>query len=338
MWATIGYDQTQKFLARGLDAGHVAHAYLITGPAHVGKTTLALDLARALNCLQPEPPCGECLSCLKIAHGTHPDVRVVEPGQVKDGEGTASEGAGGGDIITIGQIRALQHESSLSPFEGRRRVYILSDFEKASTEAANCLLKTLEEPPASVILVLTAQAMGSLLPTIVSRCQVLRLHRLPVAKVREALVKRWKVEPERAGMLANLSMGRLGWAVQASQDERLFAQRRADLDELLSALGEDRLARMDRALKLSQRRDALPDVLRQWFVWWRDVLLFQMDCPQLAINSDRKGVLQAHAETYDSKCILRCLGQVRSTYRWLQQNANARLAMEALLLQLPEAT
>jgi DNA polymerase-3 subunit delta' len=265
-------------------------------------------------------------------------VRVVEPGQINGGEEAVSEGTGGGDTITIGQIRALQHESSLSPFEGKKRVYVLSDFEKASTEAANCLLKTLEEPPANVVLVLTAQGLGSLLPTIVSRCQVLRLHRLPLADVQEALVERWKVEPEQAGMLAKLSMGRLGWAVQAFQDEQLFDQRRADLDELLDALGEDRLARMERALKLSRRRDALPEVLKQWFIWWRDVLLFQMNCSQLAINSDRKMALQAHAEAYESKSILKFLSQVRNTYRWLRQNANARLAMEALLLQLPEAT
>jgi len=158
VWQVVGHEWAVELLKRSLTNGRVAHAYLLTGPPQIGKTTLALNFAQALNCQNPEGPCGECLSCRKIAHGTHPDVRVIE---------------GQGGTIKIDQIRALQRQAALSCTEGRWKVFILRQMERATTEAANCLLKTLEEPPAHVILVLTASEADALPPTIVSRCQVL---------------------------------------------------------------------------------------------------------------------------------------------------------------------
>ena len=154
-WQTVGHDWAVTLLRRSLAGGRVAHAYLFSGPPQIGKTRLALELAQALNCAQPDPPCGRCPSCLKIARGTHPDVRLVE-----------GEGAGGS--LKIDQVRALQREAALAPYEGRYRVFILRQMDRATLEAANCLLKTLEEPPGHVVLGLTAVYPESLPLTIVS--------------------------------------------------------------------------------------------------------------------------------------------------------------------------
>ena len=161
-WQIIGHDWAVDLLRRSLEAGRMAHAYLMSGPSQVGKTTLALALAKALNCTYADPPCGHCPSCLQIEHGTHPDVQLIV-------------GDGARESIKIEQIRVLQREAVLSPYEGGYRVFVLRRIDRASVEAANSLLKTLEEPPPHVVLVLTALDPEALPATIVSRCQRLDL-------------------------------------------------------------------------------------------------------------------------------------------------------------------
>jgi len=161
-WQIIGHDWAVTFLQQSLATGRVAHAYLFTGPPQIGKRTLARGLAQALNCTGTQPPCGQCQSCQKVSKGTHPDVRIIE-----------GEGAGGS--IKIDQVRAVKREAMLSSYEGRFRVYILRHVDMASLEAANSLLKILEEPPEHVVLVLTAVQPESLPATVVSRCQRLDL-------------------------------------------------------------------------------------------------------------------------------------------------------------------
>ncbi|MGC9335498.1 MAG: DNA polymerase III subunit delta', partial [Anaerolineae bacterium] len=128
-WGVIGHDWAVALLREGLAKGRAAHAYLFSGPPQIGKTHLALALAQALNCEQPDPPCSDCPSCRRIAARTHPDVRLI-----------AGEGAG--DSIKIDQVRDLQRESILLPYEGRCRVFVLQRMDQATIEAANSLLKT----------------------------------------------------------------------------------------------------------------------------------------------------------------------------------------------------
>ena len=150
MWSVIGQTRAVSLLQRSLERGSLAHAYLFVGPAHVGKMTLALNLAQALNCAAAEPPCGQCLSCQKIASAKHADVQIV--GLNRDGDSDEPRPRA---EISIDQIRQVQHSASLPPFEGRHKVFIIDGAELLSTEAANCLLKTLEEPVGKVIFLLT---------------------------------------------------------------------------------------------------------------------------------------------------------------------------------------
>jgi len=139
MWRVIGQERMVSLLRRSLDKGIVAHAYLFTGPPHIGKMTLALDLARALNCEATKPPCGECVSCQKIDQGKHADVQIIGLNSINDTSGDKRQAE-----ISIDQIRQLQHSANLPPFEGRCKVFIIDRAEFLSIEAANCLLKTLD--------------------------------------------------------------------------------------------------------------------------------------------------------------------------------------------------
>jgi DNA polymerase-3 subunit delta' len=289
----------------------------------VGKTTLARALAAALLCQgEGDPPCGACRACRLVASGNHPDLHVLE-----------SERAGAS--LKIEQVRDLQHQLSLTPVEARWRVAILRRFEEATTSAANALLKTLEEPPPYVVLAVLASDADRLLPTIVSRCQQVPLRPLPVGVVREALIERWNAVPEQAELLAHLSGGRLGWAVR-TLDDRAALQRRArrldDLDRLLSAPVVERFRYAER---LARDAVATQETLDLWTGWWRDVLLLAAEADAPLTNVDRRGALRDHARRFGVERSGAVVEALRSAADRLSRNANARLTLEVLMLDLP---
>jgi DNA polymerase-3 subunit delta' len=320
-WGIIGHDWAVELLRRTLITGRVAHAYLFSGPPQIGKITLALALAQALNCAQPDPPCGHCVSCQKIERRTHPDVRLIV-------------GEGAGESIKIDQVRALQRIAVLSPYEGRYRVFVLRRMDLASTEAANSLLKTLEEPPGHVILCLTAVQAEALPATVVSRCQ--RLDLRPAAReVVENTLKEGGIPTSRAQLLARLSAGRVGWALGASRDDGTLRQRQQDLDQLIELLSSDRVERLDFAWKASRDPDRSRHLIDLWSSWWRDLLLVCGERECHLVNIDRSDELGSAAGQTTLSQAWAALSALQATSAQLEANVNARLALEGLLLKLP---
>ncbi|MCS6844166.1 MAG: DNA polymerase III subunit delta' [Caldilineales bacterium] len=325
-WPIVGHEWAVSWLQQSLLADRFPHALLITGPAQVGKRTLALATAAALNCQGEPKPCGRCRSCRKVAHGTHPDVRLVQAEAGKSGR----EG-----ILKIDQVRELQREAALAPMEGRYKVFILRELERANLPAANALLKTLEEPPASVVLLLTSVRPHALLPTVVSRCQVLALRPLPIAQVAEALRTRWGGEAEQAELLARLSGGRLGWAVERLTDGRAWEERAQRLQDLARLLEEGRAARLAYAEALSRSPDAVVPTLSLWTSWCRDVLLVQQGLQAHISNIDLAPALAHQASRLPPQQVVDFLRRLQAAAAQLNQNANVRLLLETLALRLP---
>jgi len=296
--------------------------------------TLALNLAQALNCEADKPPCGECASCQKIALDKHADVQIIGLTQNRD-----SAEAKPRVEISIDQIRQMQHSASLPPFEGRHKAFIIDQAERLSTEAANCLLKTLEEPVAKVIFILLATNDRLLPATVVSRCQRLELPPIAATEVEATLNSGWGIEPQRAKLLARLCHGCLGWAVSAALDDdllKLRAQRIERLVDIADADCEERFAYAAQlAAQFSQNRGLVQEELDLWLDWWRDLLLIKAGCRDIITNVDLEASLIEVAGSYSLAQIKAVISSIQAAGKQLRQNANPRLVLEVLMLDIP---
>src|SRR5262245_52754063 len=240
-WGIIGHEWAIDLLRRSIAGGRVAHAYLISGPAGVGKALLALRLAQVLNCEGGDlDPCLVCRSCKRIARGNHPDVRIA--GMASQAQGLKPDEAARQKELKIDTVREWQSDINLRPYEGRRRVFILHDAEKLTDAAANAMLKTLEEPPPYATIVLVANTGGDLLPTIVSRCQPLRLRPVPRAEVAAALRERYGLPEGDAQLLAAWSGGRVGWALRMVEAPDELEARQEQIEALVLLHAPPRVA------------------------------------------------------------------------------------------------
>ena len=334
MWQVVGQSKLVSLLQRSLEGEAVAHAYLLVGPPHVGKMTLALDLAKALNCKASDPPCGVCDSCQKIVLAKHADVQII--GLTTNGDSVEAKPRA---EIGIDQVRQMQHSASLPPFEGRYKIFIINGAELLSNEAANCLLKTLEEPVGRVIFILLTTKDKSLPATVISRCQRLELLPLAATEVEAALNSRWGIEPQKAKLLARLSHGCLGWAVSAAVDGDLLQQRAEQLKRLLDVIGANYEQRFAYAAQLvdqfSHRRESVQEILDLWLDWWRDLLLVKVGCSDTITNIDLEATLIEWARGFSLAQIRAFINGIQAAGEQLRENANPRLVLEVLMLSMP---
>lgn len=331
MWQIIGQTRAVSLLQHSLESGNLAHAYLFVGPSHVGKMTLAVHLAQALNCEAAGRPCLECPPCQKISANSHADVQVIGLARNED--------AGEAMLISIGQIEDLQHDANLPPFEGKHKVFIIDPAELLSLPAANRLLKTLEEPAEKVTFILLTINEKLLPATVVSRCQRLELPPMPIAEESSALTDRLGVEPERARLLAGLSHGCPGWALSVAGDDSLLQQRDQELNRLLDIIKADydeRFAYVAQlAARFNQNRGAVYDILDLWLDYWRDLMLVKLGSHDMITNIDRRDELVETARGYQLAQIKSFIESIKSAAEQLRQNVNTRLALEVLMLDIP---
>ncbi len=335
MWNVIGHEAAVSLLQRGLEKGTIAHAYLFVGPAHIGKMTLAINLAQAMNCASSDRPCGVCDSCRRIAEGKHADIQTIKLEQGGEtGETT------GKTRISVEQIDQILHSVNLPPFEGKYKVFIIDGLEFLSIAAANRMLKTLEEPVGNVIFILLTVNEAMVPATVISRCQRIEFFPLALSLIEKALMTRWGVEPEKAELLSRLSAGCPGWAVAMSKDNALLQQRNDWLNEWLDVIEADFDRRFTFVAKMTERytqnRETVQQKLALLLDWWRDVLLIKVGNGEAIINIDREDELKETAADCNLAQIRQFIGSVKSAMSQLRQNVNPQLALEVLMLNVPE--
>src|SRR4030042_3783309 len=331
----IGHQRIWNFLIQSVAKERLAHAYLFVGPPQLGKKKVALEFAKLLQCetsakeLKSCFPCGKCRSCLLIERNQHPDVLLIEPGVVDDSS-KETEQSSRRHEIKIEQVRLLQHQINLSPYSGKRKIVIIDLAEYMTQEAANCLLKTLEEPPQKSILILVSSAWQRFLPTIISRCQLIKflpVKRNLVAKGIEQLGLSSKLKIDQ---VARYACGRQGVAVKIQREPQFLAKSIELAEELHKLLKKNLTDRFSYAKDLSQKSALVQETLDQWVIWLRDLLLGAVGKEDLAVlpGGDFKNI-------FSLRQISRTIKNINHSQRLLQDNSlNSRLILEHLMIKI----
>ena len=309
----IGHQQIIKQLQHAVDIDHIAGAYLFAGMSNVGKETVALYFSKSINCLDlVHRPCDNCLACHKINTGNHPDFQIVRPD---------------GKQIKIDQIRQLQRQVVFQPIEGRRKLYIITEADRMNLEAANCLLKTLEEPPAKSVLILLTSHLDALLPTIRSRCQIISFQPLPVTELVEVLTDRFDVAVDHASSIATLSQGAVGKAFALIEDKGLTVM--DQIPEVVTTT--DRLS----AFRIAEQLGEDLTQLDQLVTWYRDLLLVRQSTSfDLLTHRNYLESLQQIAGRYSRIHLQSAIKAIFETKRLIERNVNVTLALEVLVFKL----
>src|SRR5690554_1806596 len=321
----IGQEAAIQIIRDELLSGRLHHAYLFMGKEGMGKKTLALQFARALNCKEEEADsCESCLCCRKIMHFNHPDVRLIE---IEEGYS-----------IKIEQIRELQKDIAFKPYEAERKVYIIDGADLMTEEAANSLLKTLEDPPKYAIIILLAEKGDKLLPTVISRCQQLSLAEIPVETLEELLLERG-ADRNTATLLARLAEGSLGYALRMLEEEEYLAFRQELLDFLNNLPGTNALEIFEKSGDFARVMDEDTDetafpVFDLILNWYRDIILYNQGAQKQIINIDYMESIIALNKIYRLEELIGIIEEINNIRKMVNSNVKKELALEVLFFKI----
>ncbi|MGB9804241.1 DNA polymerase III subunit delta' [Desulfofundulus sp.] len=322
----IGHGEIVRALRRAVEQDRVSHAYLFAGPDGVGKTTTALAFGAALLCRYPGSgdACGKCRDCRQVAGQNHPDLHRIAPD---------------GASIKIGQVREMLHRIALSPYQGQRQIFLVEQADMMTGEAANCLLKTLEEPPAGTVIILISGRPQALLPTILSRCQIFTFHPLPAGQVVSILQKEMAASRGELELLARLTGGCPGRAVRLAGVDGGYSAFRQRVVDLAAGLGRASFTEACRqAALLAEDKELALACLEFFLLWYRDLLVWkETGAGGLLFNQDYLSLVEREARFYSSTRLLAMIREIEKTRDSLMANVNTRLALEVLFMRLAGA-
>lgn len=318
----VGQKAAVRILQDELEDGRVQHAYLFLGKDGVGKKALALELTKAILCEKKDiDSCGSCLACRKIDHSNHPDLGVL----------TVEEGRS----IKIDQIRSLQKDIAYKPYESQKRIYIIEDADKMTPEAANCLLKTLEEPPGYAVIILLAEEIDRLLPTVISRCQEIQLRTIPENMIKRELINTGYKE-DLAEILARLADGSLGTAFKLAEDEDFFDNRTRIL-KILCNLPEmnsfNIFKNVDFLMDILKNKDDFP-LFHLILSWYRDIILYNQGYKEKLVNTDYIERLQQQKDIYSLPELIAIVELVNKIKSYVDRSVKKDLALQVMLFKI----
>jgi len=328
----LANDRIKKLLQRAVTEGRIGQSLLMAGPRGVGKHQFAIALAQALNCerLNNGDACGECIACRKIARNEHADVRTI----LRESQDPLFKKESKSQFIKIEQTRALSEQAQFRPYEGRRRIFIIDDAEWLRHEAANSLLKTLEEPPATSLIILITAKPFALLDTIRSRCLMLNFAPLSATEIERHLGARDKA-PDEARLRARLACGSIGRAIEI--DLSRYREMRNLLVDLIETLAFSRSSAklLAAAEHLGRRleKDEFEESLDALMVLLGDLFYLKLRGVEGPLtNADITERLARAADALTVEQITELTDQIELLLRALPRNVNRQLAMDALLI------
>lgn len=316
----LGQEYAIRAFDKSYEKGRIAHAYIIAGPDGVGKSLFAMYIASTLMCIGEDKPCGKCNQCMKIEHGNHPDLRVVSADKKS---------------IGVDDIRDVINEVYTKPYEGDRKVIIIKNSDIITIQGQNAILKTLEEPSKDTTIILTVENINLLLDTIISRCQVIKLGRIPTDMIYEFLIKKG-VEKDKAFTAANLSDGIVGNGLKFLDDK--FLRLRNETIRIARDMARSGpLGALEASSFFLENRDNIDIILDILISWYRDVIVLKhVNSGENLINKDYYDFLVEEGQILSYNKLYSIMEIIDSTREKMRANANFQLAVEVMLLNIQE--
>ena len=319
----IGHEQIIEHISTAVRTGKVSHAYLFHGEKGSGKHFLSHYFAKLLQCehRDKDQPCCACKSCLQAESGNHPDIVTITHEKASVG---------------VDEIREqLNADIAIKPYSSPYKIYLIPDADKMTEQAQNALLKTIEEPPAYGVVMLLADNINRMLPTIRSRCIALPVKGVEAAKLRQYLIEEYQVDPDRAQMAADFSGGNIGRAERYALSEE-FAEVKDSIIRFLRKMDETELHEMMETVKqMTQMKLQIRDCIELMMLWFRDILVLKATGdPNRLVYKDEYHVISSQAEDRDYASIEAALEAMDQTKRRLEANVNFETAVELMLLAM----
>lgn len=321
----VGQERAIKILTKSLKENKISSSYIFVGREGTGKKLTAIEFTKAVNCLNLNKDleaCEDCQSCSEISKQRSPDLKIIEP--IKNS-------------IKIEQIREMRKEIGLKPFKNRKKIYIIDKAERMTIEASNCLLKTIEEPPYYAIIILICSKIDPILPTIVSRCQIINFGLISSYKIKEFLLNKNKnIEKEKAEIISKLAQGSIGSALKLLSAEEYFIRREEVLDYLSTIspgkYGDDIFTKVE---KMVSEIDRVEEILEMIKLWYRDILIIKNTGDQKYIaNCDKLEILEEKSKIYSQEILIDILDYLEKVEEYLIKNVNKRLIFERLYIKM----
>src|SRR6056297_3730902 len=317
-----GQTKTKRILKDSIKKNRISHAYLFTGNNGLGKSEMAGEFAQAIFCENNiADGCGECLSCKKIEHGNHPDFHKI---MVEEDHKN----------ILIDQIRDLQKEISYKPYESDHKVYIIDQAERMTIQAQNSLLKTLEEPPEYAIIILTNENKNELIPTIVSRCQEVKLYNQSKDVIKDYLKKHYNLSPKKSLLYATIARGKYKKAVNLSLKEDFIDNREVIIKFITNIDKKDNFAIYNFSEKLVELSDTDFPLFELMLSLLRDILVMKRDVKDNIINFDYKELISNTVDKFDIYKIYELTGMVNKYNDYSDKNIKKELLFPSLLFKI----
>ena len=319
----IGQNEVKNSLKKSLSEDRVGHAYIFSGPAGMGKKTIAHIFAGLLLCENPQDgaACGRCTPCLLFNNGSNPDYHRINPEEAS---------------IGVDLIREIQGDVAIKPMYSKRKVYVIEDSVKMTEQAQNCLLKTFEEPPSYVVVILLTTNYEMLLETIRSRAQRLNFRRYTYEQVCQAVT-----ESGGGGSIVELaagySDGNIGMALELVGSGE-FTLLRSRIFDLLAGVAKGKFdAVLEFTAFMEENKDSTDLILDIMLLYYRDLLVMcETGNEKMLINSDKKDMICNNARMYCSRRVIDNTTAVEAARRALKQNANYQLVIDNMLIKLRE--
>ena len=318
----VGQDRIVSYLRKALIEKKTSHAFLFEGLRGLGKKTLAFELAKGICCEDEEDkPCGKCSSCVKAERNSNTNIIWVKDEKT----------------IKIEEIRRIQDEVKIKTFDGDSRVYVICDSEKMTIQAQNALLKTLEDPPQKLFFILLTINSNSLLPTIVSRCQLLKLRAARVGEIQKYLSEENEMPASKSKVIAALSNGSIGKAIKISTDKAYVERRNAVIHMTKDIISGSVFSVLSKTDFLNTEKDNIFEIFEMLISWYRDLIIYK-EAEQLdyIINCDKIEEIAFQAQKTETQRLSNAILIIEETRANINNNANYQLSLEVMLLNIQE--